>query len=244
MYLRIRILMEQGGFIMVRRFQKLGALTRLTALFAWVCCGALALPAPWGEASELPKHPSSHLASSLELDAETLRLFLGSLPGEAANLLDPVLAHLQGLQVDQAGEWLNIEINFEEAFTLFLRDVRGAPRWQPYAVYFPKVMTFSARMDHNQLEVQGLDAGEDGEAAWHLQVKVPMISDSVWIRKMSLDMTSGHLHVEAGVLGDGLTLVADAELAVKKFEGLELGETLRENLALLPHASQLFFRML
>jgi hypothetical protein len=161
------------------------------------------------------------------VDGEALKYLLGSIRQVADERFAPLLDHLQGLKLTRQGDALNAGIYFDQPMPVSIRDEKKAPRWQPYSLRLPKTVRFSIRMIAGRLVISGLDQGLDTAT---LKLKMPFLPDTVWMKSASVDMGSGHVRVEAGVVGDWVTVVANADLIARKFGGVDIWESIKRNL--------------
>lgn len=173
------------------------------------------------------------------IDGEALRYILGTLTGYAGEKLAPVLEHIQGLRLTRQGDALNAALYFDHSFNVPLQDESKIRSWQPYAVYSPKTVRFEIRMLDGVLMLLGLDRGLD---AVNLKLKMPFLPDSVWVRSVSVDMDKGKVLVEAGVIHNMIAVIAHAQIAARKFAGVDVWDSIKKNLSLLVWPVLLFER--
>lgn len=185
---------------------------------------------------DLPKKDGEQLW----IDGEALRYLLGQVPGDAGALVGPYLDRIQGLRLTRQGDQLKAAIYFDRAFRIPVIDESKAKRWSPYAVHVPKTVRFSIRMKDGVLRLLGLD--QDGNAV-NLKLKMPFLPDTVWVRHAILNMESGKAEVEAGVIGNHVTVVARAQVTARKFEGIDIWESIQRNVRLLFWPALVFERL-
>jgi hypothetical protein len=173
------------------------------------------------------------------IDREALKFLLGALEQYDEGKFAPILDHVQGLRLTRRGEFLDAALYFDEPFDLSLQEKSEAPRWQPYRVEVPKTLRFSLRIVDGVIVLSGLDRERN---AIRLQLKMPFLPDRVWVRSVLLNLDNGHATVDAGVMGNHLTVVARAQLLARKFEGVDVWETFKRNLGLL-EAPALVFKL-
>lgn len=164
------------------------------------------------------------------IDGEAIRYFLDSLRDYVGDKLGPVLDHVQGVRLTRMGELLNVAIYFDMAFDIPLQDKKSVPNWQPYSVHAPKTIRFSIKMSDDVLTVAGLDEGAD---ALNLKIKMPFpLPEAVWVRNASVNLSSGKARVEAGVAGNLIAVIANAELMARKLDGFDIWGSIEKNLNL------------
>lgn len=167
----------------------------------------------------------------LWIDGEAIRYFLAAVRDYAGDKLGPLMDRVQGVRLTRTGANLNAAIYFDGAFDIPLQDKNRIPNWQPYSVHVPKTVRFSVQMLDSVLTVTGLDQGND---ALNLKLKMPSpLPDSVWVRTASVSLSDGKAHVEAGVLGNMISVIANAELLARKFDGVDVWATIESNLGIL-----------
>jgi hypothetical protein len=166
----------------------------------------------------------------LWIDGESIRYFLAAVRDYAGDKLGPVMDHVQGLRLTRQGELLYAAIYFDGPFDIGLQDKDRIPNWQPYSVHVPKTIRFAIALQEGVLAVSGLDQGQD---ALNIKLKMPALPDSVWVRTASVNLSDGSTHVEAGVVGNLITVVANAEIMARKFDGVDIWGTIERNLDIL-----------
>jgi hypothetical protein len=162
------------------------------------------------------------------IDGEALRYFMAGLANFGGEKLQAVLAHIQGVRLTRLTDSLSAAVYFNEDFTIAIQGEATAPNWQPYAIHVPKAVRFSLKMAEGVLTLWGLDEGHD---ALNLQLKMPALPDTVYVRNLSANLTNGKIQVEAGVIGNLVTVVAGAEVTARKFTGVDIWESISRNLS-------------
>jgi hypothetical protein len=62
-----------------------------------------------------------------------------------------------------------------------------------------------------------------------VKLKIPIVSDNVYLHSVSVDLGTGVVRAEAGVIGDSITVYAKAKLYERKSDGIEVGKTILAN---------------
>ena len=76
--------------------------------------------------------------------------------------------------------------------------------------------------------------------ALNLKLKLPVVSDTVFVRKVSANLTNGKIRVEAGVLGNMVSVIANGEISSRKLTGVDVWQTISSNATLLSWSALLF----
>jgi hypothetical protein len=164
------------------------------------------------------------------VDGEALRFFLAPVRDWAGEKGDLILDHLQGARVERVRNSMTISVYFDQELTVSVQDEKKAKNWELYAIHVPKTIRFTVSMFDGIVFVSGLDTQRDNVK---LSVKIPWLPDTVYLRTASVNLVDGKLRVEAGVIGDTIGIVANAQLAAKTLGGVDIWETIKDNLDLL-----------
>lgn len=200
-------------------------------------------PQPQGSFPELTMPAfdlPTEVGQEIWIDGEALKYFAAPLRQFGGPSFEQALDRIQGARLSRAVDRLNVSIYFTEAFTLPLKDRDQASNWQPYAVYVPKAVRFSVAMNDGVLNIFGLDQGHD---ALNLELKMPALPEAVYLRSVSANLSDGKVRVEAGVIGNLITVIAGAEVVARKFTGVDIWATIDSNLSLFAWPT-LFFQPL
>lgn len=160
------------------------------------------------------------------IDGEALRYFLAPLKDWTGDKLDQVLESIEGARLERANGLLHVSVYFSRALELPVEDESRAGRFSLYSIHVPKTVRFTLSVWEGRLFVSGLAAGID---SLRFRVKLPALPDNVYLRNLSADLTTGKVRVEAGVVGDLVTVVANAELLARRFDGIDIWETISRN---------------
>jgi hypothetical protein len=101
---------------------------------------------------------------------------------------------------------------------------------QPYSVHVPKTIRLLLEQAKGVLRLTGLDQGPD---ALELKLKLPVIPDGVFLRRATLDLSSGRLVAEAGLIHNAVALVATADIQARSLQGIDFWESVVRNRDLL-----------
>jgi hypothetical protein len=171
------------------------------------------------------------------IDGGSLRYFLAAVHDYAGDKFGPLLDHAQGVRLTQTGDSLAVSIYLDQALDLAVQDVAAAGNWTPYSIHVPKAVRFKLRMNEGVLLITGLDSGRD---ALNLKLKMPWLPDTIWVRNVVMNLTSGQIRVEAGVIGNGVGLIAQGDLLAQRFTGIDLWKTIERNAPLFSFPTLIF----
>ncbi|MGE4233344.1 MAG: hypothetical protein AB7F43_08450 [Bacteriovoracia bacterium] len=93
---------------------------------------------------------------------------------------------------------------------------------QPYAVDLDQHLRIQIVMHGDKIYLEKIEG-------IRILVKIPIIPDSFYPKKLMLDLTHEVLYMSAGILGDWITIVAKADVKGQKFDGVDWGATLFKN---------------
>jgi hypothetical protein len=186
-----------------------------------VCLSASAWA--WPQFPELGTSFDLKIEDETWIDGEAIRYWLESAKASGGEKISQVLDRIQGARVIRGSEDLKIGLYFSESFVVKIRDEDEAENWQPYSVEVPKSLRFSLNMNDGVLRGRGFDEGQE---KLDIKVKIPFAPDRVYLRNFSADLSTGDVELEAGVLGNLLAVVAKGHLIAKKFDGVDIWESL------------------
>jgi hypothetical protein len=176
--------------------------------------------------------------NDLWVDGDALRYFLGGLRGWGGADLGQVLDRIQGARLTRLGDRLALAVYFDSAFELTLKSESAASNWELYAVHVPKTVRLRLGMTEGVVSLEGLDGGAD---SLKLRVKMPYLPNTVYLRRASANLTDGNLRVEAGVIGNTVTLLAKGKLEAQGVDGkIDIWGSIRRNLKFLSVPTLLF----
>lgn len=141
----------------------------------------------------------------------------------AGDSLDTLMDWTHGVRLTKGQEQLQIDVLFKYDISLQLKPASKAGKNELYQVLLPK---------YNQLKVRVWDGNISiaPERPIEIHVNLSVISDRVYLRSVNLDLASGKFEVEAGVLGNSITVVAHGSWVAKKLDGVDIWETIARNL--------------
>ncbi|MGK5083754.1 hypothetical protein WDW37_10665 [Bdellovibrionota bacterium FG-1] len=180
-----------------------------------------------GGLSDLPL-PSDD-GEEVWVDGEGLRYLLESLRDYAGEKMSTVLDRALGIRLTRMHDSLMVGVYFDRSFSIDLRDRTATPNWQPYRIEVPHAVRFAIRMQDGILKVSGLDAEPD---ALILKIKMPLLPESIWVRRLTAHLESGDLQIEAGVMGDRVSVMADGQMTTG-IKGIDIWATIERNLELI-----------
>lgn len=173
------------------------------------------------------------------LDGETLRYLIGPVEKWGGPKLQDVLDRLDGVWLYRDADSLHVSAYFNEAFTVSIQDRGAAKKWELYAVEVPRTVRFRWKMADGVLRISGLNEGVE---VLNFLAKLPWyLPDTIYLRKAAFSLVDGTFRVEAGVLGDNVSVVASGELKAGKVDGaVDIWESIKRNLRFLIWPSFLF----
>lgn len=120
---------------------------------------------------------------------------------------------LQGVKLTRSPKELKIAIYFNAPFQIDLEDPEKARNFELYRVHMPQTIRANLVVSNGSLYLSGL-AQRQGDPAdrIYLQVEIPLVPDTIYLRRMQFELDSGMARLEAGVLGNSVALIGRANL--------------------------------
>jgi hypothetical protein len=156
------------------------------------------------------------------LDGESIKVLLGNFRYFLGEIGEHILRRVEGVRLVRGQDDLKISVYLTEAISLELKKRKDAQRWELYGLELPEISRFSLKSADGVVEARRLHDIQ-------LLAKVPLVSDRIYLREGSLNLANGEMNLEAGVLGNAIALVAEAELYAKDFKGLNFWESIERN---------------
>ena len=132
-----------------------------------------------------------------------------------------VRARLNGTQKN-----LQILALFNGPFKVLFEKRKTAKRFSLYGVEIPKFLRFKLTYRDSKIVIERI---KDPNQTLAFLIKIPVVSDRVYLHRIEFNPADGSLEAEAGVLGDHLKVVAKASVFEKKFEGIDYWKTFLRN---------------
>lgn len=167
----------------------------------------------------------------LFLSGETLRYIMPGLLADdsGSGNLRPLVERLQGVRIYRQRDRLMLTIRYDQGFQVVVRDGDSAPSLSLYEVDLPPITRFALKMRDGVLTLKQLDLGGHG---LRVRANIPWLPDTIWVHGASVDLVTGDIRVEAGVLGNLVRVVAKLKVNPSEiaYAGLGLWEHITEDL--------------
>jgi hypothetical protein len=141
-------------------------------------------------------------------------------------LLHEVFPKLVRVRIKGSRKDLQILALFDGPFRALFEESKQAKQLKVYGIEVPKFLRLRLKYEEPLL---ALEAVPDPRNALALLVKIPLISDRVYLHRIDFDAVGGSLRAEAGVLGDHVSVFAKAEVYEKRFDGIDYWKTFLRN---------------
>ena len=151
-------------------------------------------------------------------------------PGKKSKVVDALLHEVfpKLIRARLTGTQKNLQILtlFDGPFRVPFEKRKAAKRFSLYGVEIPKFLRFKLTYRDSKIVIERI---KDPHQTLALLVKIPVISDRVYLHRIEFNPADGSLEAEAGVLGDHLRVYARASVFEKKFEGIDYWKTFLRN---------------
>jgi len=181
--------------------------------------------------SQAPSTETDPLAQEIWVDGEFLKFMATPLQTWAGGKYAQAIQYLQGVKLTRADGHLELSVYFSQAFDISVQDEAKAANLQLYAVHVPKTVRVQISNVTQKITISGLDDTE-GEAQdkFFISVKIPVVSNKIYLRSASIDISNGNVLAEAGVLGDTVSLIATAQIfAAQPKPKVDLWQSIKDN---------------
>lgn len=146
-------------------------------------------------------------------------------------LMQEVLPHLRKLRLKGTRQALMATATFNEApLQINFVPEKEAKLFSLYGLVVPRYLRLKISYSGKKLSVENLEEKEQSIA---LKLKIPVLSDEIYLHRLSATPADGSVYAEAGILGDQVTVFAKAKLYEKKFDGVDYWSTFIRNYRLL-----------
>jgi hypothetical protein len=192
---------------------------------------------------DLPSvNPEEANPSEYWVDGEAVKYLLGGLAQWGGDLTSGLLDKIDGVRLTRGSDDLSVAVYFSREFTAQWKAGDASKSFALTGARLPKTLRFRLSMKDGVATITGLDDGVDGhDDVLALLVKIPLLTSKVYLRWVQADLTSGNISVEAGVLGDSITLDASALIRTKSFK-VDIWKSIESNLDVLDWPSLIFSR--
>ncbi len=168
------------------------------------------------------------LDDEIWMDGGVLRFFAEPLRGFGGGVLSGVLDRLVGLRLKRLDGKVRISLYVDQVMDIKLADKNQVKTGVPYGLHLPKAVRFNLSMKEGVMYLSGLDEGHD---ALRISIKIPVAPDAVSLRSARVDMSTGKVKLEAGVLGNHVAVVAYGEVTTRNLDRFDIWESIEKNLA-------------
>jgi hypothetical protein len=163
--------------------------------------------------SQVPSVDSEPLAQEIWVDGEFLRYILAPVEKWEGGKFASALSTIQGVKLTRSPTHLEVSLYFSKAFDVQFADPSTLSNFQLYSVHVPQTVRIALEDTNGVLSLSGLDDGEgESQDKIYLGVKIPVISNKVYLRTASIELASGNVSVDAGILADVVGLTATAQI--------------------------------
>ncbi len=165
--------------------------------------------------------------NSIWLDGEVLRYYFEPLQEWIGGDLSGVLDKLQGARLTRDSRRLNVSVIFDTPQRISMLPPGQRPRTgQPAWLELPEELRFGLAIRGDRFEVGGLDQSTHTA---RLGLRAPVGTMTANLRSIRVNLTTGAVRVEAGLLQNAVGLVARGQFFAKKFDGVAVRDTLGIN---------------
>ena len=169
----------------------------------------------------------------IDLDQQAVRYLLQPIADKMGTSFDRFLDEVQGVKLKNQGKYSDITVSMNRDVTITIEDEATAKNYQLCSVHFPKQSRF--RLEAIDGKIQFSPYSE-----LVFRIKIPVISDNVYFRNITLDLATGKAAIKAGIVDNIVSVSGNAELYSEKFDGIDYGKSIMDNMALW-FAAPLFF---
>jgi hypothetical protein len=178
--------------------------------------------------SELESDDAPVDDNSIWLDQEVLKYYLGSLSEWGGQGGAGLLDHVKTAQLQRGEQALTVNVFSDQDLNISLQVPGVAIRTgQPYRVMIPKLFSFTMNVKNDVLRIRPIPGQP---YLVKLRINIPLISDTVYLRKISADLATGRVKIEAGAISNRLAVIARANMKTKSFQGLDFWATFARSL--------------
>jgi hypothetical protein len=159
---------------------------------------------------------------------EPLQTWMGGKFATATDLL-------QGLKLTRSTAGVEISVYFSKSFNIELKDPGSVSNFQLYSVHVPKTVRAELSNNGELVKISDVDQAEGGnDDRLFLNLKVPVVSNKIYLRNGSIDLSNGTVSAEAGILGNTLGIAGNAQIFASQIKPkFNLWQTIQDNLPLL-----------
>jgi len=173
------------------------------------------------------------------LDGDAVRAYLYQVKSWLGTPVEPFINNLDSGCLLKGDEDLQVFIYLNEKTVINLKTKRQAKKGEIYQIIVPRLVKFKVRtFGESAILFSELDSG--GRNGFRFKVKLPFLPDTAYLREVFFDPFDGTARLEAGVIGNSFIVIARAKVMSKSFEGVDVWESVIENLESLVTAPMFF----
>jgi hypothetical protein len=166
------------------------------------------------------------------IDGEALKYLLRPLYPRYGQYLEPLIAQVQGVELVRGPVTLQIHAYFNRTLDVALPGADAHKSFQLYSVHLPHILKIDLNHDGGVIRLTGMDpirASEDQSV--FLEVNVPYFTDRIYLRTVTMDLETGEVYAEAGLLHDYISFWAKAQIfSTPITASVDIWRTIRANL--------------
>ena len=164
-------------------------------------------------------------SGEIDLDAQAVRYLLQPIADQMGASFDLFLNEVQFVKLKNQGKYSDLTVELNRETTIQITDEEQAKDYQLYAVRFPRKSRFKLRAIDGKFVLVP-------STKLVFSVKIPAISDHVYLRKITIDIATGNSEIRVGIIGNTVEIAATAELYKQQFDGINYGKSILDNMAL------------
>ncbi len=183
---------------------------------------------PGGPTAHAPEDVLVNPRDEIWIDGETLKFYLSAFI-EKENTKDLIqsFSTFRGVRIIRRDHEIHLAVYFSGETHYRIKDVNEVKNLQLYGVDIPTVTRVSVSVKESQIFIKETTRGQ---FPLSLLVKIPYGPDHVYFHGAQLDVENWSMKVEAGVVGNAVTLIGQGKIETKKFTGgIDVLETFSSN---------------
>ena len=189
------------------------------------------LDSVWEHAEKLgravPAGDSSQQRDPIWIEGEALRYFLDPLSLWLNTDLAPLMTELSGAKLSRGKQELRVSIHFTRPLTLPLAPKgKSLQRGMPSRLELAQEVRFWISVRGDKLVIGGFD---EVEHMARLKLHLNPQWNTVKLRRITMNLATGRLQVEASLLRDFVRVVAQGQFYDQRFQGVSFWDSLRSN---------------
>ncbi len=193
--------------------------------------GAEWLESVWDHAEKLgravPTADSPQQRDPIWIEGEALRYFLDPLSLWLNADLAPLMTELTGAKLARGKQELRVSIHFTRPLVLpLVPQGRTLSRGMPSRLELAQEVRFWISVRGDKLVIGGFD---EVDHMARLKLHLNPQWNTVKLRRITMNLATGRLQVEASLLRDFVRVVAQGQFYDQRFQGVSFWDTLRSN---------------